>query len=66
MQEPIGLRGVQTVPKIEQSIGFLTPRMIAGHWHAAFSATAFSCMRKRCSASNCANAGLMRIALEAS
>jgi len=31
MQDPIGSRGVQTVPKIAQSVGFLTPRMIAGH-----------------------------------
>ncbi len=31
MHEPIGLRGVHTVPKIAQSVGFLIPRMIAGH-----------------------------------
>ena len=39
MHEPMGLRGVQTRPKIAQSVGFLTPRMIAGHWQAAFSGT---------------------------
>ena len=39
MHEPIGLRGVQAVPKIAQSVGFFTPRMIDGHWHALFSGT---------------------------
>ena len=39
MQEPIGLRGVQAVPKIAQSVGRLVPRMIDGHWHAMHVAT---------------------------
>jgi hypothetical protein len=51
MQEPIGERGVQAVPKIEQSVGFFTPRMMAGHWQAAFSGTSVSRMTKRRSAS---------------
>jgi hypothetical protein len=52
MHEPIGSRGVHAVPKIAQSVGFLTPRMIAGHWHAAFSGTDLKSMAKRLSASN--------------
>jgi hypothetical protein len=31
MQDPIGLRGVQVLAKIAQSVGRFTPRMIAGH-----------------------------------
>ena len=31
MQEPMGLSGVQTVPNSLQSVGFLTPRNMAGH-----------------------------------
>ena len=50
MHDPIGVRGVHAVPKIVQSVGFLTPRMIAGHWHAAFSGTGRNCIEKRRSA----------------
>jgi hypothetical protein len=52
MQEPMGLRGVQTVPKIVQSVGFFTPRMMDGHWQAATSRTGLSGIAKRFSASN--------------
>ena len=31
MQEPMGSRGVQVVPKSAQSVGFLAPRMMALH-----------------------------------
>ena len=39
MQEPTGFSGVQTVPKILQSVGFFTPRRMAPHSQALLSAT---------------------------
>ena len=39
MQEPMGFSGVQTVPKILQSRGSLTPRRMAPHSQALLSGT---------------------------
>ena len=39
MQEPIGVSGVQAVPKTLHSQGFLTPLSISPHWQAFGSAT---------------------------
>ena len=42
MQAPMGWRGVQTVPKTRQSWGSFSPRRIAPHSQALFSATVCS------------------------
>jgi hypothetical protein len=39
MQEPMGFSGVQTVPKILQSRGFLAPRRISPQAQVLLSAT---------------------------
>src|SRR5262249_32812254 len=39
MQEPIGVSGVQAVPKTLHSQGFFTPFKISPHWQAFGSAT---------------------------
>ncbi|MCW2890128.1 MAG: hypothetical protein JWL58_6990, partial [Streptosporangiaceae bacterium] len=39
MQVPIGVSGVQAVPKTLHSHGFSTPLSTSPHWHAFGSAT---------------------------
>ncbi len=54
MQEPMGLSGVQTVPKSLQSVGFLAPRRMAGHSQDFTSRESLAASWKRCSASKAA------------
>ena len=39
MQLPMGVSGVQAVPKTLQSVGFFTPRRMAPHSQARWSGT---------------------------
>ena len=54
MQEPIGVSGVHTVPKILHSQGRFTPRRMAPHSQALLSATGTVVSAKRRSASKAA------------
>ena len=51
MQEPVGLSGVQTVPKSLQSVGFLAPRKMKGHSQLFASRAGLAVIEKRRSAS---------------
>lgn len=63
MHEPIGLSGVQALPNSLQSVGFFTPRKIAGHLQLFTSATLRGLSAKRFSASKAANGSLILSAL---
>ena len=57
MQVPIGVSGVQAVPKTLHSQGLMTPLSTSPHWHALGSATRTPGTWYRSSASNAANPG---------
>ena len=57
MQVPIGVSGVQAVPKTLHSQGLMTPLSTSPHWHAFGSATRTPGTAYRSSASHGANSG---------
>ena len=60
MQEPIGLSGVQTVPKSLQSVGFFAPRKMKGHSQLFASRAGLALQLHFCLKIRLPGGGLMR------